>query len=268
LLYVTLCFGYLISLLIVGVLASPELRLRFMYHSIWLIFFCYVGVAYTLMEPLACVEDPGLHALYMENSPAEKCDEALRAVSGLLTAVFLVGIPLSILWIVRRAYTTPGAYLPNSFAMVLNNFCTRNYASKLWFWDVLTLVRRSLLIAMFVTISTDSTARALLILLVLVGSLVLHVRCQPFRDQRLNRLQTFLWCVAILNFSVSSRFRIPGAVDTVAISWIFILLNFSCVIIAVWMSGQSLYKSLRKIRVRNNSTFELALLDKHRQSLR
>eukprot|EP00762_Andalucia_godoyi_P007180 ANDGO_08004.mRNA.1 Putative leucine-rich repeat-containing protein DDB_G0281931 len=269
---VILFVGYLMCLCSIRVFRSPEFKQRFYYHSIWLFFFCYVGIVAIIFEPLSCEEDPGLHEKYIRFSPAVRCHLGLQALSAVLLPFVIVFIPFGVFWIVRKAHLNPTFYASGSYYSMVYFYCTQHYNPPYWWWDIWTLLRRSLIIMLIIDVPPESSVRGFFLGLIMLTSLVAHIIYRPFRSRTLNRTQIALWIVLIMNYVVSIQYRVVGTNDLPVISWMFVFINSSMLAFALYLAVRALWRWFRGdvalsgdavYSAGRNRSLEMHLLEKH-----
>ena len=88
--------------------------------------------------------------------------------------------------------------LRRSFKVRLG-FLTAGYADKYFYWEIVLLMRKTLLVLMIVFMSSVSSGvQSLSVISILTVFFIIQVRLQPYYDPSLNRMETLSLFVIIL----------------------------------------------------------------------
>ena len=180
--------------------------------AIIVLFLFYPTIVSVLGKSLNCVKIEGTWRLVDDNE--EECYTGLH-----LLMILAVSIPGLILWaagipifaIIKlfknigelnkiKTFTEGKQHedLKRSFKIRLG-FLTVGYHEKYFYWEIVLLIRKTLLVLMIVFLSlVSSGVQSLSVILVLTIFFVIHLRLQPYYDKGLNNMETLSLFVLIL----------------------------------------------------------------------
>jgi hypothetical protein len=155
-----------------------------------LLFMIHPNVVKSMFSAFSCLEvDPG--ELWLRTDLETRCWVGAHnkfsfgvALPGLI--VWGVGIPLVALHLLIRKRRS--LYLASVKAQY--SFLFLGYKMSHFYWEFVILYRKLLIAFISVYLANISVSiQALTLMLVILGALVLHVKHQPFTDQKLNELE-------------------------------------------------------------------------------
>lgn len=177
-----------------------------------ILFLFYPAIVSYMAESVNCYSLEGEFRLY--NDLEEVCYIGthlvilvLVSVPGLL--VWALGIPFFALQQLLsfsklrdsyKAYSNPSHYNSMSDRFELKfGFLTSGYQEKFYFWEVLLILRKTLIVLMITLLAPLSKGmQSLTTISVLLAFLTVHIKIAPFNDQRLNDLESYSLIVLII----------------------------------------------------------------------
>ena len=182
--------------------------------------------------------------LYMPNFPWIECNshtyKTLSALGGVSVVFYLIGFPLLVSYLMfvffrKREIMTPEdrqkldawlgpVYLP--------------YKPKYQhFFEIFMLLRRLVLAIALSMISSSSSLQTFVVWLILMVSVILYLRLEPYKERPINRWAQENYFEPLVLFVLSMSFMLVrfSALDssyTVAFVWVVILVN-SCVLVVL-----------------------------------
>lgn len=102
------------------------------------------------------------------------------------------------------------------------------YKTKVFFWEIVVVYRKILLVMLTVFLNVISSETQVLCgLLLLIASMILHVRFQPYMSPRMNRMENYSLQVTSLTM-YAGMFYVTGRhydyMNTIAAKWVFMLI--------------------------------------------
>ena len=135
------------------------------------------------------------------------------SIPGLIIWAF--GMPLLAFYVVRRARINLAALEFHSDPVIYNTmrdrnklrlgFLTQGYEDKYYYWEVVLLLRKTVLVLLMTFLAPVSAGvQSLSAILMLIGFLVTQLRTKPFYDERLNLLEasTIIVQISIIYFGL------------------------------------------------------------------
>eukprot|EP00949_MAST-11_sp_MAST-11-sp1_P001100 g1100.t1 len=121
--------------------------------------------------------------------------------------VYAIGIPFTALYILYRMHKRKKLFASReeSYSANVYKFLYGGYKRNAYYWETIIMFRKvSLNVVLVVMAPSPPLAQALTILLVLFLFLSLHVRTQPYSDDRLNRIEmsSLLLSTTVLYFGI------------------------------------------------------------------
>eukprot|EP00762_Andalucia_godoyi_P008045 ANDGO_03490.mRNA.1 putative leucine-rich repeat receptor-like protein kinase At1g35710 len=204
--------------------------------ALFLSVFLYMQAVNAILAPLACSRDEGDHEEYLIAVPYHRCSSTLRDLSIVLLLFYVIGGPVLLAWIVSRSGVTTQDDAVSSRRRYVYSLLFGSYRAECRWWELIVTVRRVLFVSAFATVQSRSSIQALLVLMVLGGSILLSSLFSPFRSLAENSLETLSLLVLLINFGIELKSLSVGAVDVETVGAVLFALNtvtFASLVLAI-----------------------------------
>eukprot|EP00762_Andalucia_godoyi_P008287 ANDGO_02991.mRNA.1 MDIS1-interacting receptor like kinase 1 len=183
--------------------AASVVLARWSQALIFLMYLLYMTVSEAVMLPLLCSNDPGLHRDFMVNVPYHECSPTLQAVSSVAFVLYVVGLPVSAFYLMRR-----------QGCRSIVEFLMSSYTKNMKYWEFVIVVRRILVLVLFSLVFSTSIWQAFLVGLTLASSLFFQVYFQPYNVAVDNYAEAASLVLLLVFFSLYLRVDAPFVGDT------------------------------------------------------
>ncbi|CAE7889180.1 unnamed protein product, partial [Symbiodinium sp. KB8] len=211
---------------------------------------------------------------YLAADPAVECytpqHVVAMAAAGVLAAVFNVGVPLALLFTLRRSATKlRSATMLNRYGFLYYGY---SLDRRLYWWETVVLLRKFLVLAVVSSLS-EPFLQSLLGLAILVVFLVVQVHAKPYERSLFNHLETaVLGCltatqlISLMYFRTASSSLLDEAAMTqvdVVVTAALLLINGCCFLLLLTVGIREHRRQRYSKRAKQRSD---ALLKRSRKS--
>eukprot|EP00762_Andalucia_godoyi_P001018 ANDGO_01935.mRNA.1 Putative leucine-rich repeat-containing protein DDB_G0281931 len=151
----------------------------------------YFGITNQTLSTFSCNDEPFTGRSYMNSAPWIECSDSnptyrhLKAVSIVSLVVYVIGIPVlqgvCLLFVRHHRESSQISYCMSGLLSP--------YQRNVFYYSVVIVVRRLLLAVFLATVSQSSAWRQFGVLVVLLGSLVIHIKLYPWKTVVGNRCE-------------------------------------------------------------------------------
>jgi len=167
---------------------------------------CFIPLTLTLTEYIDCSYDEGVEASFLDADPTVQCFTFSTSKGwGRFFALFLCAFviyPLGILFLFTSLLARAFGNLNNPNTVDLLGFVIQNFRKKYYYFELVGLFRKSIILAIYATFSNATVSAAMkqgvFSMMVLIPTLLLQQRCMPYAYTWLNRLEASCLLTEIL----------------------------------------------------------------------
>lgn len=209
-----------------GTSSTPSYWRRLEYSTLFVLFASQFELSNYVLAQLRPCESG-----YMPANPWIPCSWAgdspqyvwLQGISYAFAAIYVAGIPgmLSLLLYRNRESIKAESHQTEQRM----GFLYETYKPKVYFFEIIWLLRRTLLSLALTLLPADNGFRAAAIALILLGSLFAQQRFRPFLSEAVNLLETISTATLLYSFVVGSQLAHAGDAFRPALQTILWILN-------------------------------------------
>jgi Leucine-rich repeat (LRR) protein len=193
--------------------------------------FLYMPTVRMVLSALVCTRDSGDGLEYLVAVPYYRCSDSLRAMSVMLSIVYVVGAPLAASVLLLRSRAAKEDPQSSSRRRYVYSMLFGVYAPSCFMWELVITVRRVLFVSAFAMVESRSSLQTLLVIVVLGGSLLLQGIYQPLRTRVEHAAELLSLVVLLINYGLQMKGQALGALDVDSAGVLVFVLNVFTVLL-------------------------------------
>eukprot|EP01113_Clastostelium_recurvatum_P014143 TRINITY_DN1765_c0_g1_i2.p1 TRINITY_DN1765_c0_g1~~TRINITY_DN1765_c0_g1_i2.p1 ORF type:complete len:964 (+),score=147.57 TRINITY_DN1765_c0_g1_i2:363-3254(+) len=222
---------------------------QFVLSVVMVNFILYPAISLKVLEVFSCREIGKLQ--YLTSDPSIVCEGSTyqfwTAVAYVMLIVFCMGLPLGLFGVLYYTRRRPQAH----YALkVIMHFFSDGFKVKHYYWEIVILLRKFLIVVMLMVFSKNSQYQLLGILWVIIISVLVHSLLRPFNSGRLRLLEMLslmvslatLACTLYINDAKYKNMPLPPDGD-ISLSFVVTLINALLCLVFIFFVARSLIRT-------------------------